>query len=318
MAESKQSVAAKSAKTGHQTGGWLKLPGPLATAVGWVALRSANWPGRRLVGLTARRRSRARGGQGFSIRTADNTRLAVWHIPAHPQAPRRLPIVMLHGWLEIKEFHFSRAHSLADRGHPVLLFDHRGHGMSAVAAATFGYRERDDLAAVIDQSARRGIINDALVTVGYSMGASTALQHAVDDPRVKAVVAFAPFAELPDAILTFRDLLMPCIDDRSLLAGFARAARRAGYRLDQASTLRAIADLHTPVMLIEATADRNLPPDIHMRPLLRAKRHGRVQHYRVEGATHLSLCRRTWPGLDETVDAFCDSISDAAPQDQQS
>ena len=197
---------------------------------------------------------------------------------------------------------------MANRGHPVLLFDHRGHGQSAFRSATFGCRERHDLAAVIDEGVRRKIIEDRLVTMGYSMGASTVLQHASSDPRVKGVVAFAPFSELSDAILTFRDLLMPCIDDASLLAGFERAAKRAGYRLAESSTAKAIEDLHTPVMFIEATADQNLPPDIHMRPLLQAKRHGDLKYYRVEGATHMSVCRDIWPGLNETVERFCDSV----------
>ena len=309
MTETDPPIAAEGDQSRPDAEGKLKLPGPIATALAWIALRFANWPGRRLVGWGFRIRSKGRGGRGFAIRTPDGTRLALWHIPPNPDAPRRVPIVMLHGWLEIKEFHFSRAHRFADRGHPVLLFDHRGHGKSAFRSATFGYREREDLAAVIDQGVRRGIIDEQLVTLGYSMGASTVLQHAATDPRVKGVVAFAPFAELPDAILTFRDLLMPCIDDRSLLAGFERAARGSGFRLDQVSTPTALADMHTPAMLIEATEDHNLPPDVHMRPLLLAKRSGDILHYRVEGATHFTLCRENWPGLDEAVNAFCDRVA---------
>jgi pimeloyl-ACP methyl ester carboxylesterase len=286
-------------------------PSRLATLVGWVTLRLSNYPMRHWLGSSHRARSRGEGGYGFKVKAGDGVRLHVWHMPAEAGAPARLPIVMSHGWLEIKEFHFDRARALTRLGHDVILFDHRGHGRSDAATTSFGVSERRDLRAVLDASQRRGLIQGRAITVGFSMGAATCLQQAVDDPRIAGVVAFAPFVDLRQAIRTFRDKLAARVPDDWLLAGFEKATAQAGYQVDEASTRAAIERLTQPVLLVQAGGDRNLPPETHIEPLAAAKQQGTLQRFTVEEATHMTLCRSAWPGLDETVQRFCRELSDA-------
>jgi len=282
----------------------------LATLIGRVTLRMGGYPMRQWVGSAFRAGSRREGGYGFHVTTPDGLRLHAWHWPAAPNQPQRLPIIMSHGWIEVKEFHFNRARRLSQRGHEVVLFDHRGHGRSAAAAATFGVSEQGDLNAVIDASHQRGIVGDRVITLGFSMGAATSLRHAADDPRVAAVVAFAPFVDLRQAVRSFRDKLASYVPDRWLMPGFERATREAGYQIDRASTIEAIKRLAQPVMLIEGSRDRNLPPARHVEPLASAKTTGRLERYVVDGATHMSLCRSIWPGLDDAIDRFCDEVTE--------
>src|SRR5690606_2031638 len=148
--------------------------------------------------------------------------------------------------------------------------------------------------------AQRGYVGDRVITFGYSMGAATALQHAPDDPRVAGVVAFAPFADLDEAVRSFRRKLAPWIDEQWLLAGFERAIREVGFGFEEASTLRAMQRIRVPVLLVEGTHDANLPPKYHTRKLLAANSHAPVQLLTIKGAGHCSLCRRAWPGLNRT------------------
>jgi alpha-beta hydrolase superfamily lysophospholipase len=281
----------------------------LATLVGWVTLRLSNYPMRHWLGTMPRARSRREGGYAFHVTTEDGVRLHAWHIPPEPGTEPGPAIVMSHGWIEVKEFHFDRARRLSRLGHDVILFDHRGHGRSAAAPTTFGVSEQRDLTAVIDAAQQRGIIQDRVITMGFSMGAATCLQQASSDARVVGVVAFAPFVDLRAAIRTFRDKLAARVTDDWLLAGFERATRGAGYQLDEASTLAAIERLSQPVLLVQAGADRNLPPATHIEPLVAAKRQGRLERFSVDAATHMTLCRHTWPGLDEAVDQFCRALA---------
>jgi pimeloyl-ACP methyl ester carboxylesterase len=290
----------------------------LATLVGRVTLRLGGHPLRHWLGTFHRADSRREGGHAFYVTTDDGIRLHAWYFPAVPPSradaasQARLPIVMLHGWLEIKEFHFNRARQLSRRGHDVILFDHRGHGRSDAAPASFGVRERCDLTEVIDEAQKRGLVGERVITMGFSMGAATCLQQAASDRRVAAVVAFAPFVDLRQAIKSFRDRLARRVPDQWLLPGFERATEEAGYRLDDVSTLEAIEHLSQPVLLIEGDRDHNLPPATHVEPLAAAKRQGRLERFVVEGATHLTLCRQLWPGLDETVERFCAEVSDGS------
>jgi pimeloyl-ACP methyl ester carboxylesterase len=280
----------------------------LATMIGSLTLRLSNYPGRQWLGTVHRINSRREGGRSFRVTTRDHVRLHAWHFPAAADAPaaaQRLPIVMLHGWIEVKEFHFRRARQLSQQGHTVVLFDHRGHGRSDTAPASFGLREREDLSAVIDAAQARGFIGQRVITMGFSMGAATCLQHAANDERVAGVVAFAPFVDLAKAINSFRSRLASKVPERWLLAGFERATAQVGYQVADVSTLQCVAQLDKPVLLIEAAKDRNLPPIDHVEPLAKAKQRGLLERFVVDEANHMTLCRADWPGLDEAVMRFC-------------
>jgi pimeloyl-ACP methyl ester carboxylesterase len=290
-------------------------PPRLASRIGRFTLRAGGYPGRGLVGTFIRKKARQRGGRSFTVNSHDSTRLAAWFSPATPRPdidpsqPRRLPIVLSHGWCEVKEFHFHRAQRLNDLGHDVVLFDHRGHGRSGGRYVTFGVRERGDLQCVADAAIDRGFIQPPMVTLGFSLGASTVLQHAPLDPRVAGVIAFAPFSDFRAAILSFRDCLAPWMNTAWLLRGFEHATREHGFELDDATTLHAMRSIKAPVLMVEAGRDRNLPPCDHTQKLIPHKTRGPIEVFRVPSASHRSLCHTCWPGLDERVAAFCDLVA---------
>lgn len=287
-------------------------PHVLATMVARAALRVANMPGRRLRGTFQRKASRRLGGRRFQVTAGDGALLDAWHLPARAVAkgPPRLPVVMCHGWLENKEMHFAAANLLAEYGHDVVLFDHRIHGNSTGSRTTFGVLERHDLQAVIDTAIQRDIIKGRLITMGFSLGGGTVLQHAPLSERVAGVVALAPFSDLRYAIDSFRSLFTPWVRDEWLMRGFAAAAKEAGFELDEASTLDAARRIRVPVLLVEAALDRNLPPAHHTGRLREAMRESGVplRCLCVEGACHTDLCRKTWPGMHEAIARFCDRV----------
>jgi alpha-beta hydrolase superfamily lysophospholipase len=282
---------------------------PLARHLGRTTLRMMRWPGRRWIGSVARKRSRLRGGQRFKVSGADGVTLDAWHSPAEPVTEPKLPVVICHGWMEVKELHFAMADRLNRRGHDVILYDHRGHGHSTGRAVTFGVKERLDLQHVIDQAGQRGLIGPRVATLGFSLGAATVIQHAPDDPRVAGIVALAPFTDFRTAIGSFRDLLTPWMNMDWLMRGFEAASREAGFEIDASSTVEAIARIRVPIMIVEGGRDRTLPPDAHVRPLTEACA-GRdtLRVFTVADARHASLVHRRWPGLDEAVDGFLDEL----------
>ena len=292
-----------------------------ASRLGRMTLRMGNYPGRSLVGTMLRKKARKLGGRSFYAQAADGTRLAAWFSPAatsgpdaassHSGQPRPLPVVFSHGWCEVKEFHFRQAWLLNQLGHDVILFDHRSHGRSGGRYVTFGVRERYDLTAVVDHAIDQNLIQDRrFITIGFSLGAATVLQHAAIDPRVAGVVAYAPYVDFRQAILSFRDSLAPWMrNDQWLLGGFAQATQQHGFNLDEACTLQAVRSLEAPVLLVEAGRDRNLPPAQHTRKLLAAKTQGPIEVVTIADASHRTLCRRKWPGLTESVVGFCNRVT---------
>ncbi len=62
-------------------------------------------------------------------------------------------------------------------------------------------------------------------------------------------------------------------------------------------------------MLVEALCDTNLPPATHTQKLAEVKTRGRLEVRAIDEATHLSLCRESWPGLNKKIAEFCRSVA---------
>ena len=126
-----------------------------------------------------------------TLTTADGVMLAAWLIRAAvPSAPA---IVLLHGYPANKADLLPIAGALQSR-FTVLLLDFRYFGKSQGAATTLGFRERADLRAAVDTLARAG--HTRIGVFGYSLGGAVAILGAAEDPRIRAVSAWAPFADL--------------------------------------------------------------------------------------------------------------------------
>ena len=129
--------------------------------------------------------------EDLTIMTADGVRLAAWLIPAPERdAPA---VVVLHGYPANKADLLPIAGALNAR-FTVLLVDFRSFGNSGGRVTTLGFRERADLRAAVDTLARRG--HTRIGVFGYSLGGAVALLGAAEDPRIRAVAAWAPFADL--------------------------------------------------------------------------------------------------------------------------
>jgi uncharacterized protein len=127
--------------------------------------------------------------ENVTIVAVDGTRLAGWFLP-RPGAPA---VVLLHGYPADKADLLPVATALAPE-FATLLLDQRYFGDSEGRATTLGFRERGDLKRVLDFLEARG--NTAVGVFGFSLGGAVALLTAAEDMRVRAVVAYAPFADL--------------------------------------------------------------------------------------------------------------------------
>jgi len=127
--------------------------------------------------------------EDVTIPAADGVRLSGW-LAARPGAPA---IIFLHGYPAEKADMLPLAAALAPR-FTVLLVDLRYFGGSGGRATTLGFRERDDLRRAVDFLAGRGV--QAIGVFGLSLGGAIAILAAVDDPRIRAIAVYSPFADL--------------------------------------------------------------------------------------------------------------------------
>ena len=287
-------------------------PSRLSVALGRLTLSAGRYPGRRQIGALHRKVSRERGGRRVRVYREGGVTLDAWFSPRRADTTPRLPVVIAHGLMETKERHFKTAWKLNARGHDVLLFDHRVHGRSTGRRLTFGVEEKFDMQAVIDEAQERGLIDGPVITMGFSLGGGTVLQHAAIDERVKGVIALAPFADFRGAIRSFRQTLTPWLDERWVMDGFDAASAEAGFNIDEASALEAFKQIEVPVLLAEGGKDPFLPGVDHVHKLAALKpggTSGGITLVRIDEANHNTLVHKRWPKLDRAIARFCRDVS---------
>ncbi|MGH7355725.1 MAG: alpha/beta hydrolase [Candidatus Rokuibacteriota bacterium] len=186
-----------------------------------------------------------------TITTRDGLRLAGWLLPR----PGAAAVVLLHGYPADKADMLTLAAALAPE-FTVLLYDQRYFGASEGHATTIGHRERDDLSRALDLLAARGVRRVGVF--GFSLGGAVALMTAAEDPRVAAVVAYAPFADL--ATLG-HDLYWWMGPARRPFVTTVRAWSRLflGVDIARPSPAQAAPRLAIPVWLVHSRDDDQIP-----------------------------------------------------------
>jgi len=205
---------------------------------------------------------------------------------------RRGTLIYLHGAADNRVSSVAAIQRFRPLGFDVVAYDSRAHGDSGGDICTYGFFEKQDLRRVLDATHAGPI-----VLMGGSLGAAVAIQSAVDDPRVSAVVAVETFSDLR-TIATER---APFFFTRGTIArAFEVAERQGRFDVDAVSPVVAAARIDVPVLVIHGDADRETPPD-HARRVFEAL-HGPKRLIMVPGAQHNgSLRPEIWDQIERWV-----------------
>jgi pimeloyl-ACP methyl ester carboxylesterase len=197
-----------------------------------------------------------RDATAWSTRTSDGLILRGWYIPT---PGRRHLVVLIHGMGGCWEELAALGRDLHRQDYDILLFDLRGHGESDPSRLFMGRRERADIRAVLAWASRTGFDPDEVGWLGQSMGASTLLMEAAQNPGIRVVVADSPYGNLPELLksqLTRHSHLPSWFNPGILLA----ARLTFGVRTDDLIPIRsARAWGNRPLLLIHGEADTIVP-----------------------------------------------------------
>jgi len=192
----------------------------------------------------------------WSTRTADGLTLRGWY---YPTLEHRHLIVLIHGMGGCWDEMAMLGGDLHRQGYDTLLFDLRGHGLSDPSRLTMGRRERADIRAVMAWASRQGFDPEHVGWLGYSMGASTLLMEAAQNPNIRVAVVDSPYGNLPELLkkqLTKHSHLPSWFNPGILLA----AQMAYGVRTnDLVPTRSALRWGNRPLMLIHGEADSIVP-----------------------------------------------------------
>lgn len=265
----------------------LLLPPILAGLAGWLVVPAYLHPIRRELTPDLIREADAMfmhiGAfrQDFDVRAPDGVLLRGWMVTAKNSNGNW--ILLFHGVADNRMGVIGQAEFLLRAGYNVIMMDSRAHGASDGPVATYGWLERNDTRAIIDallasEQNREISVQQSTVfppsmdvrpqphifALGESMGAGITLQSAAADPRIEAVVAEAPFANLREASYDYAGLRWSPLLGKTWFRPFTwtllyRGAKLTGFPLAEVSPEKAVASRAFPVLLICDEKDVALP-----------------------------------------------------------
>ncbi|MEO0575092.1 MAG: alpha/beta fold hydrolase [Pseudomonadota bacterium] len=171
-------------------------------------------------------------------------------------------IVSLHGFGLEKESMPGYASMFADAGFDVYMVDLPGHGESTGEYVTYGLRESQAIAGLINK-----LIDEQapkpLIVFGVSLGGATAIRAAAIADGVDAVLAMQPFENPLDVIPNFRHrapaYLRWAISEYTMEKAIEKAERKAGFAFEDARIQPLLGEYETPTLLMHSAQDLLVP-----------------------------------------------------------
>ena len=244
----------------------------------------------------------------FPARHGD-IRLSGWYLGGDRQGGGEAPhLIFVHGLNSVRSGYESvgLAARMVERGYSVLMFDLRGHGLSEGDQVSGGYYERWDVWGAYDYLVgHREAVPGKVGILGFSMGASTAILAAADEPGIHGVVADSPFAVASELVAQeaarktpFPSWIVPAF----MPAVKLMANGIYGIDLGTLTPVKAVTRLDYPVLIIHGTEDDRVPLD-HGERVAAAGRNGTIL-WRVNVEGHAESLETYPDEYFERVDAY--------------
>lgn len=230
--------------------------------------------------------------EDFAVRASDGVILRGWKV--RPQTPNGNWVLLFHGIADNRTGNSGHGEFLLRHGYSVVMMDARAQGESGGDMATFGWKERYDTVAITDALYASEKVSH-LYALGVSMGAAIALQSAAVEPRIEAVSAEDPFANLREVSYDYAGLHAGAWLGKSLfrpapMTAMHSVEKEGGFKPEEASPEKAVAERPFSVLLICGTRDHTIPCR-HAKRIYKAAR-GPKELWVVPGAEHASALGR--------------------------
>jgi dipeptidyl aminopeptidase/acylaminoacyl peptidase len=175
---------------------------------------------------------------------------------------RPATIVLSHGYGDNQAEMLPYADFLHAQGFSIVTYDMRNRGRSTGDAVTLGALEYLDLISVIDQlMIRPDVDHGRIAAMGVSLGGSTTVMSAANDPRIRAVVDDSGFSDAPNVIETsFEHFIgLPAFPFAPITVFLVRL--RTGLDPNQVQPQDVIARISPrPLLIIHCMGDTVVPP----------------------------------------------------------
>ena len=242
--------------------------------------------------------------QDFMVKAPDGAELRGWKV--RPKRSNGDWVILFHGIADNRTGDSGHAEFLLRHGYSLVMVDSRAQGESGGDMETYGWKERYDTVAITDALSASEKVR-YLYALGVSLGAAIALQSAAVERRIEAVAAEAPFANLREVSYDYAGLHAGSWLGKSLfrpapIVAMKSIEKGGGFRPEDVSPEKAVAERPFPVLLICGTRDATIPCR-HPERIYKAAT-GPKELWIVQGAEHASALGQDPAGYENRVVSF--------------
>lgn len=217
-------------------------------------------------------------------------------------------MIFCHGITESKFNSIKYMNVFLKRGFNAIIYDHRRHGDSGGKTSSYGFYEKWDLEAVINELKRREGSDVIFGIHGESMGAVTTLLYGGsirDDAAF--YVADCPFSTFEEQLKYRVKAETPLKPWMVLPVGNLFLKLLDGYQIKDVSPLAAIQNISKPVLFIHSELDDYIPASM-TKQLYEAKK-GPKQLYIASKGLHAQSLNENPKEYEAAIDEFLQSHS---------
>lgn len=195
--------------------------------------------------------------ESLELKTRDNIELSGYWIKSEIDISKGI-IILIHGIGGCKEHFLNLAKELSKEGIESIVFDGRAHGKSGGEFCTYGFKEKKDIAEIVDKIKDRKP-NLPIGIWGNSLGGAIAIQTLEFDKRIKFGIIESTFTELNQIVFDYKKRILKGIGIRSL-SDFAlkRAGEIADFEPLKIKPIESVKNIEQSIFIAHGDADKNI------------------------------------------------------------
>jgi len=195
--------------------------------------------------------------EDLNILTVDSVDLSGYWIKPETDSSKGI-LILIHGIGGCKEHFLGLAKELSKKGIESILFDGRAHGKSGGEFCTYGFKEKMDIAQIVDTIKSRKP-NLPIGIWGNSLGGAIAIQALEVDKRIQFGVIESTFTDLNQIVFDYKKRILKGIGIRSLSDyALGRAGEVAGFDPLKIKPIESVKNIEQPVFMAHGDADENI------------------------------------------------------------
>ena len=193
----------------------------------------------------------------YTVKSSDGYELHV-ELLKNP-SPSDKYVILSHGYTDNRMGSLKYVQMYLDLGYNCIIYDLRGHGENEPTFTTYGIREGQDLAMLVEDTRARYPDASVLGIHGESLGAATTISSLKYDPSVDFAVADCAFADIESVLKDgYRKAGVP-----TFLVDLADIGARVryGYSIKAMRPIDALGAGKIPILFVHGEADDLITPE---------------------------------------------------------